>query len=369
MNGYNQSLISAASCLFRFDKLRQRGHKTTSRNKITSTGHGIHGFAVKYHYHCWKAKTPTDITAWREIAEQVLIGSGLRNEEKDDFLSLAEGYVNAEVVVFPRESVQLEEIIKTQDGRFYGTPDRIVFQPDKKTVAIDDWKSYRRIPPETECRKSIQLPFYAMILADNYPELERFSLRMVFLRYGKDYTWTMTRKEVEEFRKRMEERCAELDAVTEFPAKGGADCVWCEFTDKCPLIAEGEIILLKEQEEAVKAAGRLCALKAKVKNLTEQLKDWVEAHGPVEVPGAILNFNLTRSMVYSVPRVCRAFKKLGVTVEEVLDETSISATAIKRVGKRGKLDKDAVAAILALGEEKPATRFGMKRPDGEGEDE
>lgn len=368
MNTYNQSLVSAASCLFRFEQLRQRGHKTTSRNKITSTGHGIHAFAVKYHRHCWKAKAPTDITAWREIAERVLIGSGLRSEEKEDFLALAEGYVNAEVVVFPEDSVKLEEVIKTKDDRFYGTPDRIVFLPDKKTVAIDDWKSYRRIPPESDCRKSIQLPFYAMILADLYPDLEKFSLRMVFLRYGKDYTWTMDRSEVEAFRKRMEDRCAELDAVTEFPAKGGTDCVWCEFTAKCPLIAEGEIAMIKEQDEAAKVAGRLCALKAKVKSLTDQLKDWVEVHGPVEVPGAVLNFNLSKSMIYSVPRICRAFKKVGITVEEVLDEASITSAAIKRIGKHAKMDKETVSTILALGEEKPSTRFGFKSPDGDGED-
>jgi len=368
MNSYNQSTMGASSCLFRFKKLRDRHHKTVSSNTITSTGHAIHEFAARYHRHCWKAGVQTDISVWRGIADAVLVGSGLRNEDKDDFLALAEGFVNSEIIPAPEKNVALEKTIHTRDERFFGTPDRVVLI-DNETVAIDDWKSWRRIPPESECRRHIQLPYYAMILQDNMPDLKTFNLRFLFLRYGRETTWTLDRFDVGKFREQMVAAADTLDGITDFPARGGADCVWCEFTGQCPLVKEGEIEIIRDMKEAEKQAGRLCALQAKVKALTGKLKDFVETGGPVAVEGAILNFHPRLTVEFDVPTVGRAFKKAGVALEKVLAEASINAAAIKRVGKSAKMDKESVSEILATGEEKVGTTFRFKRAEDDGEDE
>lgn len=369
---YNQSTVDASSCLFRFKRLRDRAHKTDSREVVCSTGTAVHSFARRYHEHCWKAGVETDLEAWPRIAEAVLVGSGLREEEKHDFLRLAEGFVNAEIIPGPRESVWLERVLRSKDGRFFGTPDRVIVGDGGRSVTIDDYKSYRSILSETECRRGIQLPWYAVLLADELPEAESFRLRVLFLRFARAISWTLDRAEIEAFRQWMHSRCDELDGLRAFPAKGGGHCARCDETGACPLVKSGEVKVISTAAEAQSVGERLCALDAQRKQLSANLRDWLkDARAPVELAGGSWDYHPARGMVYSVAEVVKAFRGYGVKDREVLAEAAIRAAGIKRIGKRAKLGKEDVAAILATGEETVKTRFGFRQPEGEddGEDE
>ena len=374
MLSLNQSTIKAASCPFRFSKLKARkGHKTDSQEAVTSVGRAIHSFADRYFKHCWESGVQTDLEAGRRIAESLLTGEGLGEAERADFLQLAEGFLTCEMAPV-RQTAAVEEVVHTPDKQFYGTPDlvELPFCDDPEAVRISDWKSWRRIRPAGEMRAEIQLPLYAGIVAELNPAVERFYLRYVFLRYGKEYPaagkaadWCLSREEVLAFMGRMRQRAAELDAMTEFPARAGTACDWCECSGECPLIEAKEISVLRTAEQARGAAEQVYALDSLVKRLRARLKAWVDTNGEVELDGVKLTYVPQLSRKYDLAEVVKAFQCQGVKVTAVLGEATITQTGIKRVGKAAGVGKEAVAEVLALGSEETRTAFKFAKADGE----
>lgn len=380
MLSFNQSTLRAAACPFRFSRLRARkGRKQGSQDGVTNVGRGIHAFAAEYFEHCWKNRLLTDTDEGLRLAERMMVGSGLDERERDDFLALAEGFVACEVAP-DRNAARVEAEIRSPDGRFYGTPDlvELPFGEDPKLARVTDYKSWRRIRPEGEMRADIQLPLYAGLIIEQNPQVERVYCRYVFLRYGREYPrmghaadWCMERPEIEAFMNRMRRRAEELEALTEFEPQAGTACDWCECTADCPLVAAKEVVVIGSAGAARAAASQVYVLDSLVKRLKARLKGWVDVNGEVELSGVKLAFVPQVQRRYALADVVKAFQGEGVRIATVLGEANISQTGIKRVGKQSGTSKEVVAAILALGEEdvKTVFRFAKVEDDAAEEEE
>lgn len=165
---------------------------------------------------------------------------------------------------------------------------------ENEHAIVPDWKDMWKLPPETEIGFGgyFQQRVYAYLVFANYPTVEKLTLREFYVRYSQPREATLIRSLVEEdikeeIRGLVEkfDRCVE-ESLWNNPSPG-AHCSWCSMPHKCTIFPEARGSgRITSQEEAATVAAQYLVAQAIVKQQKEQLKPWVEMHGPVPVRDA-----------------------------------------------------------------------------------
>ncbi len=136
------------------------------------------------------------------------------------------------------ETVAIEERVDLRldpDGRYLvrGIVDRIV-RPAPGRYEIHDYKTGGWLPPQKRIDSDRQLALYQIGLEQTYTDVESIELVWHYLLFNKTLRSTRSPEALDALRASTIRLIDTIEAATEFPAKPGPLCRWCEYRTICP---------------------------------------------------------------------------------------------------------------------------------------
>jgi putative RecB family exonuclease len=116
--------------------------------------------------------------------------------------------------------------------RIQGVIDRVVRARDG-AIEIHDYKTGQRVPRQKQLDGDRQLGLYQIGIAEAYGTDQPIRLVWHYLAAGRICTSSRTPAQLEELRAKTIGLIDRIRAATEFEARPGPLCPWCEFRDRC----------------------------------------------------------------------------------------------------------------------------------------
>ena len=134
----------------------------------------------------------------------------------------------------------IDRIDKTEDG-----------------YEIIDYKTSKKLPPQSTVDESLQLLIYLLAFQKRYPKeksLEKTKLSLFFLQHGTKLTTTKNEKDLKEGKERIIGLINEIEK-SDFPAVVTPLCDWCGHQGQCPMwshkFKKEENVSDKEKKEII----------------------------------------------------------------------------------------------------------------------
>lgn len=237
-------------------------------------GRRFHEAVSEYATHCLSIGRSTDYEAGRAIAS--------RYADIPDVREMLEQFVEG-WAFDPEHMVGLEQdlVADLPNGdRFRGVIDYLAI--DDTHARITDWKTWHSWPAYDEEKPPVQLLRYAWLVKAVYPQVESFTLALLFTRFGVLQEWQMWEPSCEEIveaaewvkREVRSRRKNRLD-----PTPGGW-CGLCGFTSICPV----RCAIIPEGDPKT-AAEKLTVLDGERGRLRGLVLEWAKANGDIPVAG------------------------------------------------------------------------------------
>lgn len=238
---------------------------------------------------------------------------------------------------------------------------------------ITDWKSQPHVVPESELHQPIgsdiaeQMTFYAWLAWKMYPQLESFTVRVFYLRYGFYSETRRSLEDLEMFEQTLmikERKISQIDSWDPIP---GRHCQYCDYIHMCPIAQDmspgnPEIIT---QEQAIRAAQRITVMEALVKADKGRLKLYVNANDNVMIgDNWIYGYNHKRSTVWKASDTEPALRESGY---DPIDVMNVDVKKMKKLLKEAaRKDPELATKLEAIAQEKHKTEFkGYRKGEGE----
>ena len=157
---------------------------------------------------------------------------------------------------------------------------------------VVDYKDTWGMPAPTELSFEgfFQQRFYALLVMDNYPSIQRVTLREFYVRFSEPREATIYREALDDIRDEMSALVQRFDRSVQtnvWPPTPGKQCSYCLRPTACPIPkfvrGAGRI---DSAAEAEKRAKQLLVATAIVKQNTEALSAWAREHGAVPIRDA-----------------------------------------------------------------------------------
>lgn len=264
-------------------------------------------------------------------------------QEAPAIVEMARMYVNKPPkLLVPDAEIELRMAVKFDGTNFIecgyedpealarGRADIFMISDDTTTALIYDHKTQ----PNVEEADTFQLGFYAWVISKTHPYLNEIRTILHFARYAyysEPYVWT--KEDLAKIEDEVMTRISIIENRTSWEATPNKNCQYCPLIAECPamkevleLLPDGGyrvqnqgVQILGDTQRAVKVAGIVNVLEELLKVAKKNLKDHVEAFGPIAIPGKIFEFKASepkvdwdvvnkslRSQVYEI------FEKYGI---------------------------------------------------------
>lgn len=225
-------------------------------------------------------------------------------------------------------------------------------------AVITDWKSQPHIMPETELNEHEQLTFYCWLVWKLYPDVERFTARIWYLRYGFYADTVRTERDLEEFEYSLVIKERKIAEISNWDPIPGKHCQYCDYILRCPIALDlspenPEIIT---QSQAVIAAQKITVIETLLKQLKEGLKTYVKENDDVRIGDDwIYGYKHSVSDQWNADKLADILLEHGVSIGEVVNP---DVRKIKKLLKEASKNNPALeAALEASREEKHNTVF------------
>jgi len=232
---------------------------------------------------------------------------------------------------------------------------------------VDDWKSGRVTKSSDALAEDLQARTYGMLLFRANPALQQVTVRFQYIRWGYTASTIFRKEDIEatwkrwlEISARIEAALARLDDEQLWAPTPGSHCTGCPVVTRCPLgmvTANEQFGLPTSAEQAEELAKRTLVLDAARKAINDNLKQWVEAAGPILAAGYSFDFQHDSSYDYDVYAI------KGLADRHFIDPLrflKVDSAALKRIGKK---EKAFFLAAEALKTDKGRTSFRPKKVD------
>ena len=164
--------------------------------------------------------------------------------------------------------------------------------------SIADWKLFQ-IPDDDD-----QLKIYALLLSKKFPQIAFFQAYFVSIKGGFYKRYTYSIEDIQDFENQLFEIADEIQQASEFLPRPGQHCGFCAFIKDCysENQIQAEIVRITTLDEAIEIAKKLYIAENFLKQVKEQLKDFLFEMGLDE-----LIFDEER--VYLSPSIALRFGK------------------------------------------------------------
>ena len=158
------------------------------------------------------------------------------------------------------------------DSSYRGIVD--LLQIKQEHAIVTDWKSQPHIMNQAELDENEQLTFYCWLVWKLYPEVEKFTARIWYLRYGFYGETVRTEEDLDAFEHTLIIKERKISEIANWDPIPGSHCQYCDYILQCPIALDlspdnTEII---SQKQAVIAAMKLTVIKKLTDQLTTGLK-------------------------------------------------------------------------------------------------
>lgn len=256
-------------------------------------------------------------------------------------------------------------------GFLKGTLDLVQIEDDMLTIT--DYKRQYNVISATDLTDNFQMQLYAYLAACAHPEVNYIKTRMYFTRYGSFTEIIRSISEVKENHKgfnliieAMESKVKRYSKSDEDPeAIPGEHCELCEYTSICPVIDEFDGVI-KDEEDAKKAAALLKLRTVQRESLTDSLKKYTSVHGAIDSGKEKIGYleNKTRSWeVFDENKLLILMNNKDIRLTELFSPDSKKAGAfmnsvLYRIDTEGKNeDKELLSELKKCIREKRKTTF------------
>jgi RecB family exonuclease len=143
-------------------------------------------------------------------------------------------FVRAEGIVDHRDVLAVEKEFRLQVGRFevLGFIDR-VNRIDDETIEVVDYKTNRALFTRDELDSSMQMSLYEIAVRRLWPWAKKVRLVFATLRHGIRQTTSRTPEQLEAALAYVETLGRMTEEATDYPARVGGQCVWCDHRVHC----------------------------------------------------------------------------------------------------------------------------------------
>jgi len=180
------------------------------------------------------------------------------------------------------------------------------------SCAIADWKMYQ-LPESDE-----QLKIYALLLSKRYPDLEFFTAYFVSIKGGFYKRFTYGKDDIKEFESELIATAEEIISAEDFPVTPGSHCSYCPYIEDCykenQLPNKIKNITITNIKEAQKIAGKVLIAESFIKQVKEELKNYLLENGLDEL---IIDDS---NRLYLSPSITMRFGKVKKTKKGGKDE-------------------------------------------------
>lgn len=326
----------------------------------------MHHIIAEYSKHCLQKGLETDITAMPEIAHTCFYGkpSGLDSSRYPEVLSLAE-YIAGGRTVNPLTVVGIEEWVQAWLGGkkylFRGIIDRLDIED--RTAIITDYKTDHLLRTQADVEADFQLAVYAWLITKEYPQVDRFIVRLDFVRHGVVREAVLDAGRVSQVEAQVMGLIGQVEtalAKRKLPPRPGHFCSWCGYSAVCPAAKDipADVRPIATGEDARTVAQELAVLERQVAVRKAALKEYCNQAGPVEANGLVWDFHLIESRtIGDVPEFVRLMQEAGQDPRPFL---AVDGTKAKKIYNNPAL----VEKLQAVIKDKSYTRFEGKKVKG-----
>jgi hypothetical protein len=236
----------------------------------------------------------------------------------------------------------------------------LVLVPDPSTLLIMDFKTSYHIPNDEYLSSCLQTAMYLGAARRIFPGFSTYAMQYSYVRFGVESAIiTKTHSELDAVDEWVRTNDAAMDAAEAagvFEAHGGAHCSVCKV--KCPLVADhaqGDTVRVQTAQEALQAASILSAMRQASWTLTDALRGYTEAHGPIVVGGAEWAHRPVDTTAYDAKDVLTVLEEHKADYPLTLTKTAVKPLLTQRRFAHLKAD------VALLGHTTTKTEFGVKQ--------
>ncbi len=204
---------------------------------------------------------------------------------------------------------------------------------------IIDYKTSKKLPPQSTVDESLQLLIYLLAFQKRYPKeknLDKIKLSLFFLQHSAKLTTTKKKKDLKEGRKKIVELINEIEK-SDFPPVVTPLCDWCGYQKQCPMwshkFKKEEDVSDKEKkriiEEYLELQEEAKSSRKKIKELQEKILGIMEKEKADRLFGdeKIIAKNHRKTFGYDEKKLREILEKAGKWDEVV----KVNATSLKKV--------------------------------------
>lgn len=361
-------------CRLKF-KLKHIDGKKSAKASAATVGTAVHNFAEKYAKHCLSQNVEIDFDYAKELESELI--SGLDPEEADDFLEIVDNFVSnhhfshkgikkigiEEKLAFDSDWKQCDW--DDESAYFRGIIDRYYLYLG--SIQITDYKTNRRIKRLSEIKNDFQLKTYAWLSHLVFPDVNRFSGTLDFVRYGAEMgPVEYDAKRVKGYGSYLDKIIKRIEDCKAWNPILGSHCSHCGYAlSHCPLFKDENLreVFPIDIDSAMRSAEQLYIYEKKVKFLRKMLKEWSDSNEiGLTVGDMDLDFHeQTEKKIKDSKKTIDSLVGLGIPEKSIYEELSLSQTDVKRILKKHHLRKVSSIFVKDNFDDKSKTVFKFKK--------
>jgi predicted RNA-binding Zn-ribbon protein involved in translation (DUF1610 family) len=239
-----------------------------------------------------------------------------------------------------------------------GQLDALFAEHGDRDAIVIDFKDTWALPATAEVSFGgyFQQRFYALLVFDNYPSIERVTLREFYPRYSEPREATLTREALEDVRMEMAALVERFDRSWSerlFPPSPGKRCSFCLRPEACPipinLRREGKII---DAADAQRTARQLVVGAAVAKQARAALQAWSDVHGPVPIRDAkgprVYGYVASERVERPTREALETALALGEVNPDRLYRKTLSTRYVEHVPRKDRSNEEDAVILAAL---------------------
>lgn len=356
---YSHSKISKAHCPYAFKRRyidRDKG-RTTGNLRFGAAVHQIMADILNANVR----QQPYDVievmkqNTWIDLVNRVDEIRDITNTFIDKF------QVNLDNVVGVEEKVAIDINGKDADwDKAYLRGILDIVEIDGTHATITDHKTQYNILSDEDMAKNSQLTFYALLTKAFYPQVESFTVRIYFARYGFTKSADRTIEDIQRCWENLQVKVSAIESIDEWVPIPGPTCSICEHMHECPLAKYdpkgNEVSIVMNASEAVRQAKLLRVREEQVKRIKAALSRYSGIHGPIKASDEWEYGYIKRESVdWPIEQTCETFKNHDHSIEAHI---SFSKPSMRKLIARAKrLDPEFADELESICKHKSSTTF------------
>lgn len=356
--------IDSVGCLFRFDKIWNRGVDDSS--DVSLVGIAFHAIQHSYIMELLENHISQD----QELAQKAFVQGVTSAQTPSRLLPEVQALWDWHA---PSFELPIERFVAAEERGTVGdvgfTPDLVLGHPEQNALEIIDFKSGWHPPVSEDALKVLfQARCYSKYAQDRWPGFSGYRFTLNAVRFKKSVSVTFTPTELDAVELEVRAAIATIEHAREtnqWPATAGPSCSFCSLD--CPIASQIQTLPIRLLKDDVpKLASWLLVADKQLKAAKKLLKAAVGVYGPLTVNGVEWNNRPSQSKAYPIQALMDVLQMRGGMGAFEDKSLTISYSALKKLFKMYPGLEDDLAGVV---QSKTTYRFGAAKPGPVGVEE